>query len=521
MEHDRKTKWAQFRFSVIAPLVCRKLTREEYLAVRAEILKHTHVKPDGTLWKIPKRTLSQWLQQHKEGGFKALEDSDRTTFGSNRAIPDDVLAKAVELRKELSTRSVRTILRLLNSLGYDVSGVSKSTLNNHLNRLGASKDQVAGTAGAFQRWQQEFINRLWQGDTSSGLWLPNPANPKKLKQTRLISFIDDASRVVTHAEFYWDEKLPSLIDCFRKALLKRGKPERLLFDNAFIYHSNTLMGMCAQLPIEVSFCEDYSPESKGKIEKSFGTVKAAFFAEAEHAGVNTLEDLNRFFWAWLTKEYHHSEHSAIGLSPIDRWQKDEDRIVRVSPEDLRRALMIKGSRCVNKRTGLIRIDNNFFQASREFAGKRVDVRWHAGPLEHIEIWQRGKLAELAPLTKPQENIDFSKRPTKPITRRGITFESSKKYKDYLLSQVEGESIQNSPSDYLSEPDFRILMETSLDRKLADEESRFLSVFFLTFCPFRKQLLSTLINQYVAAKGKSLHLRSYLDHIRISIFKSRR
>lgn len=159
--------------------------------------------------------------------------------------------------------------------------------------------------------------------------------------------------------------------------------------------------------------------------------------------------------------------------------------------------------------------------SDDSAGKRVEVRWHAGPLEHVEIWQRSKLAELAPLAKLQENIDFSKRNKKPSTKRGVTFESSKRYREHLLSEVEGESVLSSASDYLSEPDFQLLMETTLDRKFASEELRFLSEFFLTFCPFRKQLLSTLIHQYVAAKGKSLHLRSYLDHIRISIFKSRR
>jgi putative transposase len=203
MEHDRKEKWAQFRFSIIAPLVCRKLEPDEFNALKAEILKQTYIRPDGTYWKVPRRTLNSYLQRHREGGFEKLHDASRSTLGSNRAIPEDLLAKAVELRKELPTRSVKTILRLLKSLGFDVSQISKSTLNNHLNRLGACKEKFAGTIGSFQRWEQKFANQLWQGDTSSGLYLPDPANPKKLKQTRLISFIDGASRVVTHAEFYW------------------------------------------------------------------------------------------------------------------------------------------------------------------------------------------------------------------------------------------------------------------------------------------------------------------------------
>ena len=522
MEHDKKTKWAQFRFSILAPLICRKLEDDEYHALKAEILKQTYIRPDGSHWKVPLRTLNSWLQRHREGGFDKLHDANRSTLGSNRSIPEEILTKAIELRKELPTRSVKTVVKLLNSMGYDVSGVSKSTLNHHLNRRGASKLLLAGSTGSFQRWEQKFANKLWQGDTSSGLWLPNPANPKQLKQTRLISFIDDASRVVTHAEFYWDERLPSLIDCFRKALLKRGRPERCLFDNGFIYHSNTIAGMCPQLRIEISFCEDYCPESKGKIEKNFGTVKSAFFSEAEHSGLNSLEELNKFFWAWLAKEYHRSEHSAIKMTPLQRWQQDEQRIERVSPEDLRRALMIKGTRCVNRKTALIRIDNNYFQASREFAGKRIDVRWHAGPLDQIEIWQWGKLAEIAPRAKLEENIDFSRRNKKASSPRGLTLESSKKYREFLLSGVESEAPLHSSSDsYLSDQDFRQLLESLLERQFEAEELRFLSEFFLTFCPLRTRAVTTLTKQYVAAIGKSLHLRSFLDHIRISLFKSRR
>ncbi len=522
MEHDQKTKWAQFRFSILAPLICRKLEDNEYKALKAEILKQTYIKPDGSHWKVPNRTLNSWLQRHREGGFENLHDATRSTLGSNRAIPEDILAKAVELRKELPTRSVKTVLKLLNSLGYEVSAISKSTLNNQLNRRGANKERFAGSTGSFQRWEQKFANQLWQGDTSTGLWLPNPANPKQLKQTRLISFIDDASRVVTHAEFYWDEKLPSLIDCFRKALLKRGKPERCLFDNGFIYHSNTLVGMCAQLTIGVSFCEDYSPESKGKIEKSFGTVKAAFYSEAEHSGLSTLEELNQFFLAWLAKEYHRSVHAGISMSPLDRWQQDESRIVRVSAEDLRRSLMIKGTRSVNRKTGLLRIDSQFFQASREFAGKRVDVRWHAGPLDQVEIWQWGKLAEIAPRAKIEENIDFTRRKKKSAIPRGVTFESSKKYREFLQCGMESEAPLGSVSDsYMSEKDFCELLESILERTFGAEELRFLSDFFLTFSPLRTKAVTLVITQYVVAKGKSLHLRSYLDHIRISIFKSRR
>lgn len=48
MDHDERITWAQFRFSVIAPLVCRKFESDEQKkALRREILQQTYVQPDG------------------------------------------------------------------------------------------------------------------------------------------------------------------------------------------------------------------------------------------------------------------------------------------------------------------------------------------------------------------------------------------------------------------------------------------------------------------------------------------
>lgn len=526
MDEDERITWGQFRFSVIAPLVCRRFESEEQKrALRKEILAQTYVAPDGRQIRVHKRTLGQWLYLHKKFGFEGLLDSRRSTRGSCRAISKEVLDRAELLRRQEPARSVRSILSILEAEGFDVSTVNRSTLNTHLNVRGASKKKLASEKGAFQRWEQRYANALWQADTSAGIWLPDPTNPKKAKRTRLISFIDDASRVCTHAEFYWDEKLPSLVDCFRKALLKRGKPDRLLCDNAFIYHSNTMKLMCAQLRIEVSFCTAYAPEGKGKVEKHYGTIKRSFYVEAEHAGITNLADLNEFFWAWLTKEYHHRTHSSLDMSPIDRWKLDESLAQRVSAEDIRRALMLRTERKVNDRTALIRVDNQWYQADPSLAGMMVEVRWQAGTRDQLEIWKDGKAIGTAPVTTPTGSIDFNRKVdrTDRPNKRGITFESSKTYRRTLVSEHQGEAILPvvTPDDYLAEPEFAQIVERALERTLQPEEATFVSQFFLQCSPLRTKKTTDLLEQAVNAKGTRMHLRYYLEHIRRSTFQTRR
>ena len=522
MDQDKRTDWARFRFSVIAPLVCRKLSEEQRRAVRQDILSQTFITPDGNEKRVASRTLNEWVARHRKGGFDGLLEIRRKTLGANRAIPKKLLDRAEELRREEESRSVKVILRLLSAERFDIAGISKTTLNLHLNQRGASKARLSGAKGAYQRWEQEHANALWQSDTSKGVWLPDPSNPKQLKQTRLVSFIDDATRVCTHAEFYWDEKLPSLVDCFRKALLKRGKPERMLFDNGFIFHSNTIEIMCAQLGIAVSFCKPYSPSSKGKVEKHYRTIKSGFYKEAEHSGLSTLDELNQFFFAWLTKEYHHSKHSSLGITPIERWRQDEQSLCRVSPEEIRRALMLRTNRHVNNRTALIRLDNRTYQVSPELAGCIVEARWHVHREDHVEVWRDGKLIEIANLTTAKVNIDFTRRPQRKDKPRGITYESSKRYRHALLAEHNGEtSLLLQPDEYLSESEFSQMVASSLDKILEPEETILLSKFFFENSPLRGKLMQSLLDQVVNAKGNRLPLRSYLEHIRSSAHSTRR
>ena len=190
---------------------------------------------------------------------------------------------------------------MLKESGVDTSEFSISTLNQQLNKRGAVKSKPGQERGTFQRWGQKFANVLWQADTAHGVWLPDPTNPKRVRKTKLISFIDDCTRVCTFAAFYWDEQLPSLIDCFRKALLSYGKPERFLRQRLDIsLNDDDGLLWSAGYPRFV-LQKSTRPQGKGKIERKLGSFRSRFISEANHAGLRTLEELNEFFFAWLER----------------------------------------------------------------------------------------------------------------------------------------------------------------------------------------------------------------------------
>ena len=517
MDQEKKLKMALFRFGVIAPLVSGPLEPGAAREIRSAILDRAFEHADGQVKRVPKRTLNHWLAHYRNAGFQGLVDGTRADAGTCRAISAPVLLRAEQLRQEIPTRSVRTIISILQKEGFkDAGALVGTTLSRHLKAKGLTRERLTQGAGDYQRFVKETANALWQADTAHGIWLPDPYNPRKVKRTKLIIFVDDASRLVPHAQFYFDEQLPSLVDCFRKALLKRGRPRKLLFDNAFIFHSTTIQCMCAELGIGISFAAPFAPSTKGKVERMIGSLKSRFYPEAQRAGFTRLEDLNAFFFAWLSKEYHRGQHSALPkMTPLERWRQDAVQIQRVAPDEIKRALMLRSSRRVHVRTGLISLESRTYQASPRLAGKIVQVRWHAGTPAEVEIWLDGKCIELARTIAPNPNIDFARKHKPEINaNQPPPLQSSRNYARNLVSAHQGETeicpvVSNG---YLSQEELLALFRQYLERELSTEEMSCLAEFFTRHTPLIQDIVVGSLTAAVSVKGADRHLRYYLEQI---------
>lgn len=510
---NEREKVAMFRYGVIAPLICRKFENKlAESAARREILEREILFPDGMMRKVPDRTLRCWVERYRKYGLDGLYDGlrkERKNKGQVRALSPQVLARAEALRRELPERSARAIVELLRLEGLPTEGLQERTLQRHLKRLGTTRTQIRKSGQIHRRWEQIYANDLWHGDTAHAVWLPDPTNPNKMKRTKLIVFVDDASRVCVHAEFYFDERLPSLIDTFSKAVLKRGKPRRLLLDNAFIFHSTALEVMCAELQTELSFCRPRRPQGKGKVERFIRTIKELFVNEANCAGFTSLEQLNEAFQGWLESDYHNRIHSEIGQTPLSRWQRDEAVVLAVTPEHIRRALMLRAQRKVQEQTGMIFLDGLEYECSKEVAGQTVEVRWNVDDTESVEIWSGGQFKEMAWL---------SKRPTAvpnvaPIEECSYPTIDSAKSRMTHFAALSGKAEPVRRSDeFLTEDQFGKLVAKYLERGLEPRELERLSEFFRKFAPLRLTDVEKGLKKTVSVKGKALHLRYYLQHL---------
>ena len=384
-EIDIQTETMLSRYSLISPLLAEELEAAEKRRRRNVILQ------SGS---ISERTLRRFLEAYRSNGLEGLRPKLRSDQGVRRALPDEIYEQAAALKEELPQRSVSRVLDILEGEKQIRPGqIARSTLSRHLAKGGLT-ERTASSIVKSRRFQKEHRNTLWQTDIKYGPYIPHPTDPKRKLRTYLLLFIDDATRLICHGEFYLDQKLPILEDCFRKALLKRGLPESVYVDNGKIFVSRWFRYACARMNIRHIAAQPYSPESKGKIERVNRTVEE-FFAEISLEKPNTLEKLNQAFSLWMEAGYNHKKHSSLeNMSPAERFNIDEKRLRFIRYEECRESFLWEESRRVDK-TGCIKLRGKEYEVGITWIKKTIDVRYDPFDLMQIELWVQGEKKGIA------------------------------------------------------------------------------------------------------------------------------
>jgi hypothetical protein len=216
-------------------------------------------------------------------------------------------------------------------------------------------------------------------------------------QVFLQAILDDASRLIPHAQFYPNQGLDCFLDCLRQAVASRGLPTRLYMDNAKIYRSPQLARIAAGIGILIVHTPPYQPEGRGKIERWFRSARELFLANLDPKALLSIEQLNERLWQWIDTVYHRTEHSALATTPLLRWQRDIERIRQLPPAtDLRRLFFHRVHRLV-RRDSTFLLQNRFFEAPPHLAGKQIEVRFDPLDPTRLEIYWEGHAHGIARL----------------------------------------------------------------------------------------------------------------------------
>jgi putative transposase len=311
------------RLAVIGPMASRDhLEKGERKLLIQEIASKTHHLAGSKRVHVNEATIERWYYAWKRGGVDALEPKPRKDRGNSK-FSAEIQAAILAAKKEDPSRSIRRIIQTLVSnrivgLGeLSRSGVYRFLLSRHLN----SRTPIDAEIIERRRFVAEKCGQIWQADVLHG---PRILIAGKYQKVYLVSFMDDASRLITHSEFRLGETELDIQIVLKQALLKRGMPSRIIIDNGPAYRSGALEAICARLKIHLVRCRPYEPQGKGKLEKWHARFRDEFLRELDLTKILCLLDLNSRLWAYLEQVYHVTSHQGLEnkMTPIERWRQD-------------------------------------------------------------------------------------------------------------------------------------------------------------------------------------------------------
>ena len=363
----------------------------------------------GTPFRFTWRTIQTWYSRYKKDGVTTMQPKPRSDRGCPRKVEPEALQEAIERVRPAfkdGFTNVEAVYRACIERGYlRREQIAPNTFRRIVKNFELLKLEAQSTNKRRLAFAKAHANEMWQADTMVG---PFVNNGQGHTQTKLIAFIDDASRVCCHAEFFLAENTDTLIRALRSALYKRGYPEALYVDNGSIYTSKEISQICQRIGCLLCHTPVRDGAAKGKVERYFRTVRESFLIRK--LDLSSVEALNRAFYKWVEDEYNGREHSVLKMKPIDRFGLDLPRVRFLPPSDANDELFF-----VEQDRKVI-ADNTFslnsirFEAPRDLRSRKVQVRFDRHRRDRVIVYYKGERMGRA---RP---VDFQANDRKPVGR---------------------------------------------------------------------------------------------------------
>ena len=410
-ERDKdKNAIALFRYGLISSLVNNTYEEESKAEYYRNVASKTYTFKDKEL-KVTPSTIKKWYLDYQKLGYNGLIPKSRTDLNTSRKLSIEAQQKIVNYKETYPHISGTLIYQKLIEDGYiNEFEVSKSTVlkfirDNYL---------LFGDDGKIDRraFEMEFANDMWDADTSHGPYLT--IDNKKVK-TYLIALIDDASRLITNAKFYFEDNAINFQKTFKEGLKKYGIPKKIFLDNGKTYKNEQLAIICANCGMELIYTKPYSPQSKAKIERWFHTMKETWMRGINWVDIKDIDELNEMLNEFINK-YNNDIHSSLkdkdnnNISPKQRWFKDQDRIKKIDSNQIDEYFLHTAYPTI-RADSIAHIKKLEYEVPTKYIGKKVTVKYDFLDRTKAWIYEENKKVEAIHLVDKIANSKIRRKET--------------------------------------------------------------------------------------------------------------
>ncbi len=428
--------WAQFRFSVVGPLLTTPLEKGE--------LKRELERLACKVWKHPIKeapvyyglsTIERWYYKAKKNPndrLGALARKVRSDRGKHPSLSSSLsLVLAAQYRDykswsyQLHHDNLAARVEVAPSLGHMPSyeSVYRYMLAHGLLKQPRRRGRVQtdGTRAAEERFENRevrsyeatYINELWHLDFHAGSLKIILADGSWVTP-HLLGIIDDCSRLIVHAQWYLRETAENLVHGLSQAFQKRDLCNELMSDNgSAMIAAETTQGLL-RLGVVHKTTLPYSPYQNGKQEVFWGQVEGRLLSMLERTPLLTLSKLNEATLAWIELEYNRKKHAELASeTPMQRYMS----VLHVgrscpSTQVLTRAFTAAISRTQRRSDGTITVQGVRFEVNSAYRHlKHITLRyapWDLSRIFQVDPCSGEFITELYPIDK-QRNADGCRR----------------------------------------------------------------------------------------------------------------
>ena len=251
---------------------------------------------------VSDRTMRRWRERLEEHGYDGLTDRRKGKQGQRR-VPvetcEEVLRLYQELYFDLSTRHFHEKLQEKHSIELSYTWVKQA-----LQGAGLVERRRRRGPHRRRRERRPLPGMLLHIDGSTHRWLNDD------RWYDLIVILDDATSEIYYAQLVQEESTRTVLAAVRAVIEQKGIFCALYSDRASHFFVTPKAGEAvdkyrltqvgrALKELGIQMIPAYSPQARGRSERSFGTWQGRLPQELRLAGIGTPEAANQF----LTQHY--------------------------------------------------------------------------------------------------------------------------------------------------------------------------------------------------------------------------
>jgi transposase len=261
----------------------------------------------GEIIGVSCRTMRRWRERLEEGGYSGLADRRKGKPSAQRvplARVEQVLALYQETYYDLNIRHFHEKLREQHDIQLSYTWVQQALQGAGLVARGKKRGQHRR-----RRERRPLPGMLLHIDGSKHQWLGQQG------WHDLIVILDDATSQIYYAQLVQEESTRTVMAGLREVIETQGLFCALYSDRgSHFFHTPkagekvdkyrlTQVGRALK-ELGVQMIPAYSPQARGRSERSFGTWQGRLPQELRLAGVETVEEANRFLQERYIAEFN-------------------------------------------------------------------------------------------------------------------------------------------------------------------------------------------------------------------------